>query len=87
MQILIDGSHVAIDSAAIHAHEMKQPKRKSELTGNANWGRNLTPLVTRSSGAAISFILLSTPLANCPYVIVLLASALAMAQKYRKVAA
>ncbi|WP_407668700.1 transposase [Paenibacillus bouchesdurhonensis] len=35
---IIDGSHVAIDSAAIHAYEMKQPKRKSERTGNANWG-------------------------------------------------
>lgn len=35
---IIDGSHVAIDSAAIHAYEKKQPKRKSELTGNANWG-------------------------------------------------
>lgn len=35
---IIDGNHVAIDSAAIHAYEKKQPKRKSELTGNANWG-------------------------------------------------
>ncbi|AZK47545.1 MULTISPECIES: transposase [Paenibacillus] len=35
---IIDGSHVAMDSAAIHAYEKKQPKRKSELTGNANWG-------------------------------------------------
>ncbi|MBN2981045.1 MULTISPECIES: transposase [Cohnella] len=35
---IIDGSHVAIDSAAIHAYEKKQPKRKSERTGNANWG-------------------------------------------------
>jgi IS5 family transposase len=35
---IIDGSHVAIDSAAIHAYEKKQPKRKSELTGDANWG-------------------------------------------------
>jgi len=35
---ILDGSHVAIDSAAIHAYEKKQPKRKSELTGNANWG-------------------------------------------------
>ncbi|MFC0216753.1 transposase [Paenibacillus chartarius] len=35
---IIDGSHVAIDSAAINAYEKKQPKRKSELTGNANWG-------------------------------------------------
>lgn len=34
----MDGSHVAIDSAAIHAYEKKQPKRKSEQTGNANWG-------------------------------------------------
>ncbi len=29
---------MAVDSAAIHAYEKKQPKRKSELTGNANWG-------------------------------------------------
>ncbi len=35
---VIDGSHVAIDSAAIHAYEKKQPKKKSEQTGNANWG-------------------------------------------------
>jgi transposase, IS5 family len=35
---IIDGSHVAIDSAAIHAYEKKQPKRKSEQTGDANWG-------------------------------------------------
>jgi hypothetical protein len=35
---IIDGSHIAIDSAAIHAYEKKQPKRKSEQTGNANWG-------------------------------------------------
>ncbi|MBP2898874.1 transposase [Escherichia coli] len=35
---IIDGSHVAIDSAAIHAYEKKQPKRTSELAGNANWG-------------------------------------------------
>jgi hypothetical protein len=35
---IIDGTRVAIDSAAIHAYEKKEPKRKSELTGNANWG-------------------------------------------------
>ncbi|ASA23472.1 MULTISPECIES: transposase [Paenibacillus] len=35
---IIDGTHVAIDSAAIHAYEKKEPKRKSELTGHANWG-------------------------------------------------
>ncbi|SMG52993.1 transposase [Paenibacillus aquistagni] len=35
---IIDGSHVAIDSAAIHAYEKKQPKKKSKQTGNANWG-------------------------------------------------
>lgn len=35
---IIDGSHIAIDSAAIHAYEKKQPKKKSEQTGNANWG-------------------------------------------------
>jgi transposase, IS5 family len=38
---LIDGTHIAIDSAAIHAYEKKEPKRKSELTGNANWGVKL----------------------------------------------
>lgn len=38
---IIDGTHVAIDSAAIHAYEKKEPKRKSELTGNANWGVKL----------------------------------------------
>lgn len=38
---IIDGSHVAIDSAAIHAYEKKQPKNKSEQTGNANWGVKL----------------------------------------------
>ncbi|WP_405175624.1 transposase [Paenibacillus sp. FSL H8-0261] len=38
---IIDGSHDAIDSAAIHAYEKKEPKRKSELTGNANWGVKL----------------------------------------------
>ncbi|MDF9844158.1 transposase [Paenibacillus sp. PastF-1] len=32
---IIDGNHV--DSAAIHAYEKKEPERKSELTGNANW--------------------------------------------------
>lgn len=35
---IIEGSHVAIDSAAIHAYEKKQPKSRSEQTGNANWG-------------------------------------------------
>ncbi|MNW42691.1 Transposase DDE domain protein [compost metagenome] len=35
---IIDGSHIAIDSAAILAYEKKQPKRKSEQTGHANWG-------------------------------------------------
>jgi Transposase DDE domain/Transposase domain (DUF772) len=35
---IIDGSHIAIDSSAIHAYEKKEPKRKSERTGNANWG-------------------------------------------------
>lgn len=35
---IIDGDYVAIDSAAIHAYEKKQPKRKSQLTGHANWG-------------------------------------------------
>jgi len=38
---VLDGSHVAIDSTAIRAYERKQPKRKSEQTGNANWGAKL----------------------------------------------
>lgn len=33
---IMDGSHVTIDSTAIHAYEKKQPKRKSELSGHAN---------------------------------------------------
>ncbi|MGG1636019.1 transposase [Paenibacillus sp. NRS-1760] len=37
-EAVIDGSHMAVDSAAIHSYEKKQPKRKLELTGNANWG-------------------------------------------------
>ncbi|QCT02408.1 transposase IS4 family protein [Paenibacillus algicola] len=35
---VIDGSHVAIDSAAIQAYEKKNPESKSEQTGHANWG-------------------------------------------------
>jgi IS5 family transposase len=35
---ILDGSNVAIDSAALRAYEKKQPKRKSAQTGNANWG-------------------------------------------------
>ena len=35
---VIDGRHQAVDSAAIDAYEKKQPKKRSELTGNANWG-------------------------------------------------
>lgn len=35
---IIDGQHVAIDSAAIDAYEKKQPKSRSANTGNANWG-------------------------------------------------
>jgi len=35
---VIDGSHQAIDSTAIDAYEKKQPKKRSEHTGNANWG-------------------------------------------------
>ncbi|MCE5173765.1 transposase, partial [Paenibacillus profundus] len=35
---ILGGNHAAIDSAAIHAYEKKQPKRKSEQTGDANWG-------------------------------------------------
>jgi IS5 family transposase len=35
---ILDGSHLAIDSAAIKAYEKKQPKCRSQETGNANWG-------------------------------------------------
>ena len=35
---IIDGSHLAIDSTAICAYEKKQPKSRSQETGNANWG-------------------------------------------------
>ncbi|GMA61000.1 hypothetical protein GCM10025859_14400 [Alicyclobacillus fastidiosus] len=35
---VIDGSHLAIDSTAISAYEKKQPKLRSQETGNANWG-------------------------------------------------
>lgn len=35
---IIKGNHLAIDSAAIEAYEKKQPKSRSEQTGNANWG-------------------------------------------------
>ena len=35
---IIDGSHLAIDSTAIRAYEKKQPKSRSQETGNANWG-------------------------------------------------
>jgi len=35
---VIDGSHLAIDSTAISAYEKKQPKSRSQETGNANWG-------------------------------------------------
>lgn len=35
---IIDGTHVAVDRAAINAYEKKEPKRKSELTGKPNWG-------------------------------------------------
>lgn len=35
---IIDGSHQAIDSAAIDAYEKKRPKKRCEHTGNANWG-------------------------------------------------
>jgi transposase, IS5 family len=33
---IIDGSHQAIDTAAIDAYEKKQSKKYSERTGNAN---------------------------------------------------
>ena len=35
---ILDGSHLAIDSTAIGAYEKKQPKSRSQQTGNANWG-------------------------------------------------
>jgi len=35
---IIDGNHLAIDSTAIGAYEKKQPKSRSQQTGNANWG-------------------------------------------------
>lgn len=35
---IIDGNHLAIDSTAISAYEKKQPKSRSQNTGNANWG-------------------------------------------------
>lgn len=35
---IIDGSHLAIDSTAIGSYEKKQPKSRSQSTGNANWG-------------------------------------------------
>lgn len=34
---IIDGSHLAIESTAIGAYEKKQPKSRSQETGNANW--------------------------------------------------
>ncbi|WP_370541806.1 transposase [Alicyclobacillus sp. SO9] len=37
---IIDGSHLAIDSTAIKAFEKKQPKQKSQETGNTDWGAN-----------------------------------------------
>lgn len=62
---IIDGSHVVIDSSAIHACEKKQPKRKSEQTGNANWVRNLTPLATRLLGLVTNSIWPLIRKANC----------------------
>jgi hypothetical protein len=35
---IINGEHIAIDSTAIGAYEKKQPKSRSQHTGNANWG-------------------------------------------------
>ncbi len=35
---LMATQHLAIDSTAIKAYERKQPKEKSEATGNATWG-------------------------------------------------
>lgn len=35
---IIDGAHLVIDSTAIGAYEKKQPKSRSQSTGNANWG-------------------------------------------------
>lgn len=35
---IINGEHIAIDSTAIGAYEKKQPKSRSQHTGDANWG-------------------------------------------------
>lgn len=35
---IINGRHLAVDSAAVKSYEKKQPKSKSQETGNANWG-------------------------------------------------
>jgi IS5 family transposase len=35
---IINTEHLAIDSTAIGAYEKKQPKSRSQHTGNANWG-------------------------------------------------
>lgn len=61
---IIDGTHVAIGSAAIQAYEKKEPKRKSELTGNAKGELNSIRLVIKSSGLAISYIWPSTRRVN-----------------------
>ena len=35
---IIDAFHLAIDSTAIRAYEKKQPKSRSQVTGDATWG-------------------------------------------------
>ncbi|SDW06365.1 Transposase [Alicyclobacillus hesperidum] len=35
---IIDGRHLAVDSAGVKSYEKKQPKSRSQQTGNANWG-------------------------------------------------
>lgn len=62
---IIDGSHVAIETVSIHAYEKEQPKRKSELTWNANWGAKFDSIGNKVKWSATSFILLSTLQASC----------------------
>lgn len=52
---IIEGSHVAIDSAAIHTYEKKQPKKKSEQTGHANWGAKFDSFVNRMTWFGYKF--------------------------------
>ena len=60
---IIDGSFIAIDSAAIHAYEKKQRKSRSKLAASTG-GQNSIHLGTRSNGSATSSILLWIPKVN-----------------------